>query len=136
MVKEMSSKGASKRKEELKKEEVISLVEMFAELLSAYGYFSGSLGKIQKAHEEAYEHIFSLEAIEKLPEILSRVMEEKPPELSKLIIRIFSKMTVFLPKIAKIMELSADDKIKLGEDLKSLAKDFRKLKDWVEKEEE
>lgn len=136
MVTEMSDKSASKRKDEFKKEEIISLVTMFAELMRAYGSFSGSLGKIQKAHVEAYERLFSLEAIEKLPEMLSKVMEEKPPELSKLIIRIFSKMTAFLPRINKIMALSAEDKIKLGENLRSLAKDFGKLLEWIEKEEE
>lgn len=120
-------------KKELSKEEVVSLVEMFAELMSAYGSFSGNLGKIQKTHEEAYGHFFSLEAAEKFPEIFSKVMEEKP-ELGKLVITIFSKMTVLLPRITRIMELSADDKIKLGESLKSLAKDFRKLLKWAERE--
>ena len=123
-------------KKELSKEEVVSLVEMFAELMNAYGNFSGSLGKIQKTHEEAYEHIFSLEAITKLPEMLDKVMEEQPPELSRLVVRIFSKMTAFLPRVVRMMELSADDKIKLGENLKSLAKDFRKLLEWTEKEKE
>lgn len=131
----MPSKKALKEKDELKKEEVISLVEMFAELMSAYGLFAESLGKIQKTHKEAYEDIFSLEAIEKLPEMLSKVMEEQPPELGRLVVTIFAKMTAFVPKIANIMELSADDKIKLGENLKSLARDFRKLREWAEKEE-
>jgi hypothetical protein len=132
-VKKLSSKKAIKEAT-LEKEEVISLVEMFAELMSAYGSFAGSLGKIQKTHEEAYEDMFSLEAIERLPEMLSNVMKEAP-EVGKLVVTIFAKMTAFLPRIAKIMELPADDKIALGEKLKSLAKDFRKLREWVEKEE-
>lgn len=133
-VKKLSSKKAIKEKAKLEKEEVISLVEMFAELMSAYGSFAGSLGKIQKTHEEAYEDMFSFEAIERLPEMLSNVMKEAP-EVGKLVITIFAKMTAFLPRITKIMELPADDKIALGENLKSLAKDFRKLREWVEKEE-
>ena len=133
-VKKLPSKKAIKRKDKLEKEEVVSLAEMFAELMSAYGSFAGSLGKIQKTHEEAYEDMFSLEAIEKFPDILSNVMKEAP-EVGNLVVTIFAKMTAFLPRVAKIMELPADEKIALGENLKSLAKDFRKLREWVEKEE-
>ena len=61
--------------------------------------------------------------------------EETPPELGRLVVTIFAKMTAFLPRIAHIMELTADDKIKLSENLKSLAKDFKKLREWFEKEE-
>lgn len=133
-VKKSSSKKAGKAKAKLEKEEVVSLVEMFAELMSAYGSFAGSLGKIQKTHEEAYKNMFSLEAIEKLPERLGNVMKEAP-EAGKLIVMIFAKMTAFLPRIAKMMELPADEKIALGENLKSLAKDIRKLRELAEKEE-
>ena len=133
-VKKLSSKKSEKAKAKLEKEEVIGLVEMFAELMGAYGSFAGNLGKIQKTHKEAYADMFSLEAIERLPEMLSNVMIQAP-EVGKLVVTIFAKMTAFLPRITKIMELPADDKIALGENLKSLAKDFRKLREWVEEEE-
>jgi len=132
----MSNQKPLSKKKKLEKEEVISLAEMFAQLMNAYGDFAESLGKIQKAHAEAYEDIFSLETIEKFPEMLTKVIEEEPPEISRLVIGIFSKMTAVLPRIAKIMELPADDKIKLGENLKSLAKDFKKLLEWAEKRKE
>jgi hypothetical protein len=132
----MSNQKPLSKKKKLEKEEVISLAEMFAQLMNAYGDFAESLGKIQKAHAEAYEDIFSLETIEKFPEMLTKVIEEEPPEISRLVIGIFSKMTAALPRIAKIMELPADDKIKLGENLKSLAKDFKKLLEWAEKRKE
>lgn len=61
--------------------------------------------------------------------------KETPPELGRLVVTIFAKMTAFLPRITNIMELTADDKIKLGENLKSLAKDFKKLREWFEKQE-
>lgn len=134
-VRKLPTKEAVKEKNKLEKEELISLVDMFSELMNAYGSFAGSLGKIQKNHKEAYEEIFSLEAIEKLPDILNKLMdEETPPELGRLVVTIFAKMTAFLPRIAHIMELTADDKIKLSENLKSLAKDFKKLREWFEKE--
>ena len=133
-VKKLPSKKVRKEKAKLEKEEVFGLVEMFEELMSAYGSFAGNLGKIQKNHEEAYKEMFSLQAIERLPEMLSNVMTEAP-EVGKLVVTIFAKMTAFLPRITNIMELPADDKIVLGENLKSLAKDFRKLRELVEKEE-
>lgn len=136
LVSRMSNQKPLSKKKKLEKEEVISLAEMFAQLMNAYGDFAESLGKIQKAHAEAYEDIFSLETIEKFPEMLTKVIEEEPPEISRLVIGIFSKMTAALPRIAKIMELPADDKIKLGENLKSLAKDFKKLLEWAEKRKE
>ena len=129
----MIAKTKKKKEAKLERQDVISLVEMFAELMNAYGSFAGSLGKIQKENEEAYEQIFSLEMIEKLPELFSKLAEEGPPELSNLFFKIFAKMAGYLPRISKIMELSADDKLILARNLKSLAKDFRKLLEWAEK---
>jgi len=129
-------KKVNKEKDKMDKEEYIGLVEMFYELMNAYGSFALSLGKVQRDHKEAYREMFSLEAMEKLPEMLNMAMDEKtPPELGRLVITIFAKMTAFLPRISKIMELTADDKIKLGKNLKSLAKDFKKLREWIEKME-
>lgn len=136
IVNAMSSRGTTKREERLNKETAIALVEMFSELMDAYARFSGTLGKIQKTHEEAYKSMFSLETLSKFPEVLTKIMKEEPPELSRLIVSILSKMTAFLPQISRIMELSAEDKIKLSENLKSLAKDFKKLLEWVQKEKE
>lgn len=80
--------------------------------------------------------MFSLELAARLPEIINLVAERGPPELSKLFTKIFVKMSTLLPRVSKLMDLSADDKITLGENLKSLAKDFSKLPVWVEKMEE
>jgi hypothetical protein len=135
-VRKLSSEEAVKEKNKLDKEEYFSLVDMFSELMNAYGSFAESLGKVQKNHKEAYKEMFSLETMEKLPEMLNIAMDEKtPPELGRLVVTIFAKMTAFLPRITNMMELTADGKIKLGENLKSLAKDFKKLREWIEKQE-
>lgn len=130
----MSNEGIEEKKteEEVTREDIKNLVEMFGHLLSAYGSFADSLGKIQKKHEETYETMFSLELAEKIPEVLS-IISEKAPELSKIFTKIVVRMTTVLPRIGKIMDLSADDKIRLGRNLKSLAKDFDKLLDLMEK---
>jgi len=127
----MSSKGT----EEATREDIRKLGEMFSYLMGAYGSFAQSLGEIQKKHEKAYETMFSLELAENLPQILS-IISEKSPELGELFNKIFVRMAAFLPRIGKLMDLSAEEKIKLGKNLKSLAKDFQKLIEQVEKMEE
>ena len=123
------------KKEALSKKEVKNLVEMLRYLMDAYGFFAEKLGEIQKTHKEAYEFMFSLELAQKLPEMIS-FMVEKRPKLGKLYSSIFIRLTTFMPRVNKLMELSADEKIKLGENLKTLAKDFGKLLDWIDKMEE
>lgn len=123
-------------KERITKEEAKDIVEMLRYLTDAYGFFALKLGKIQRDHEEAYEHMFSLEVAEKIPEMLSQISEKGPPELGELLTRVFVRFSTLLPRIGKLMDLSADEKIKLGKNLQSFAKDFDKLLDWIEKMEE
>ncbi|MCK4478369.1 hypothetical protein KAU88_07575 [Candidatus Bathyarchaeota archaeon] len=122
-------------KAKLSKEEVKNLVEMLRYLMDAYGFFAEKLGKIQKSHKEAFDSMFSLESAEKLPEMMS-MMVEKAPEMGKLYTSIFIRMMTVMPRINKLMTLSADEKIKLGESLKTLAKDLDKLLEWIDKMEE
>ena len=70
-----------------------------------------------------------------IPEMLSRIAE-KAPELNKLLLGIFVKVSSYLPQLGNLMNLSADDKMKLGKNLKSLANDFDKMRNWIEKVEE
>lgn len=121
--------------EELPIEDYKNLVKMFKGLLDTYGSFATELGEIHKHQEKAYKAMFSLDLAEKMPEILGIVAEKGPPELSRFLTKMFFKISVFLPRIGKLMDLSANEKIKLGKNLKSLAKDFDKMLDWVEKME-
>jgi len=119
----------------LTKDEAKELAEMYKYMLDAYGQFAETLGKIQQAHKEAYESMFSLEAAARLPEMLSELSEKKP-ELGKLLTGMFVKIATFLPRLGNLMNLSANEKIELGRNLKSLSKDFDELLDWIEKVEE
>lgn len=129
------TKNKKEKKKAFSKKEVKNLVEMLRYLMDAYGFFAEKLGDIQKTHKEAYETMFSLEVAEKLPEMVS-FMTEKIPELGELYTSIFIRLTTFMPKINRLMELSADEKIKVGKNLKTLAKDLDKLLDWLDKMEE
>ena len=116
----------------LTKDEAKALVEMYKYLLDAYGQFAETLGKIQQMHKEAFESMFSLESTIKLPEMLSE-MSEKKPELGKLLTELLVKMTTSLPRLSNLMNLSSKEKIQLGQHLKSLARDFGKLLEWIDK---
>lgn len=131
----MSTTEENNEQSKLTKNEAKELVEMYKYLLDAYGQFAETLGKIQQTHKEAYASMFSLEAAAKLPEMLSELSDKKP-ELSKLLTRIFVKMATLFPRLGNLMNLSANDKIQLGQNLKSLTKDFNELLDWVEKLED
>ena len=119
----------------LTKEEAIELVEMFRYLMDAYSVFAEGLGNVQRDHKDAYESMLSPASLMEIPEMLSG-MAEKAPELNNLLTRIFVKISSYLPQLRNLMNLSADDKIKLGKNLKSLANDFDKVRNWIEKVEE
>lgn len=116
----------------LTQDEAKGLMEMYKSLLNAYGQFAETLGKIQQSHTEAYLSMFSLEAMAKLPELLSD-MSEKKPELGKLLTRIFIKIATSLPRLGNMMNLSAKEKIQLGHSLKAIGKDFDELLNWVDR---
>ena len=122
------------KKDKLSEDEVITVIDMFKDLMNAYGSFAESLGRIQKEHEEAYQEMFSLETAERLPKLLSRIMVEDP-DLAQLVVTILAKMSSFLPMISNIMDLSADEKIRLGKNLKSLAEDFESLRKRIKEAE-
>jgi hypothetical protein len=128
----MSEIDKNSNKGKLTKDEAKGLVEMFKYLLNAYGQFAGTLGNIQQTHKEAFASMFSLESAIRLPEILSE-LSEKQPELGKLLTEILIKLSAFLPRLSNLMNLSAKEKVELGEHLKLLAKDFDKIREWIDK---
>jgi len=130
----MSEPETNSNEGKLTKDEAKGLVEMFKYLLNAYGQFAETLGAIQQTHKEAFASMFSLESAIKLPEMLSE-LSEKQPELGKLLTEMLIKLSTFLPRLSNLMSLSAKEKVELGEHLKSLAKDFDKIREWIDKTE-
>jgi hypothetical protein len=131
-VKIMSEPEESTDRARITREEAKGIAEMYKSLLDAYGQFAETLGRIQMTHEEAYTSMFSIEAAAKLPEMLSE-MSNTIPELGKLLTSIFVKLASYLPGLSNLMNLSGKDKIELGRNLKSLARDFGELLKWIEK---
>lgn len=128
----MSETERNSKEGKLTKDEAKGLVEMFKYLLNAYGQFAETLGRIQQTHKEAFTSMFSLESAIRLPEILNE-LSEKRPELGKLLTEILIKLSTFLPRLGNLMNLSAKEKVELGEQLKYLAKDFDEIREWIDK---
>lgn len=128
----MSEPEENRDRTRITKEEAKGMAEMYKSLLDAYGQFAETLGNIQMTHVEAYTSMFSIEAATQLPEMLSE-MSNRIPELGKLLTGIFVKLASYTPSLANLMNLSGKDKIELGRNLKSLARDFGELLKWIEK---
>jgi len=113
---------------QVSKEELDGMMEMIRYLLDAYGTFAEKIGTIQRDHKNAYEAMMSPTSMMQVPEMLNK-LSEKNQELSNLLTKIFLKMSTCLPQVANLMNLNAEDKIKLGKNLKSLARDIDTLLD-------
>jgi hypothetical protein len=131
----MSETEGNSERARITKDEARGIAEMYRSLLDAYGQFAETLGRIQQTHQEAYTSMFSIAMATRLPEMLSD-MSNKMPELGKLFTRIFVKLASYLPSLNNLMNLSGKDKIQLGQNLKSLARDFGELLEWIEKADE
>jgi hypothetical protein len=131
---------AESEKEELEKLllqiDFRSLFQVITNLLEAYGDFARKIGEVQRDQRAAYEFLTSAKAMKYSMELLGKISQETPPEILGLFIQILMKLNTYLPKINKIMDISAEEKIELGENLKSLAEDLKKMQKMTEQKGE
>jgi len=109
-------------------DELSEMLEMVRYLVDAYGSFAQVLGNIQRDHKESYENMMSPSSLMQIPDMLNKLAEKKP-ELNNILTKLFIKMSTFLPQLSNLMSLTAEEKIKLGINLKSTAKDIDELLD-------
>ena len=114
------------------KVDITSLVKVFVSLLRAYGNMAKAIGTIQLEYKESFEALTYLGIV--APRLMERVVEKAPPDVVGLFMKILMKMTVLGPKMGKIMELPAEEKVKIGEELNAYAEDFEKLLKFMETE--
>ena len=107
---------------------VDGMLEMIRYLMDAYGNFAEKLGTIQRDHKGAFDVMMSPTSMMQLPARLNK-LSEKNPELSNLLAKLVLQMSIFLPQIANLINLTAEEKIKLGVSLKSISKDIDTLLD-------
>jgi len=104
------------------------LLDMLVKTLCLYGNYVESFGKIHKQHEKIFELAEELAKNPILPELVVSIVDKNMPEIAGILLKIMSEVTNIAPQMNRFMELSADEKIRLGKDIKAVAKDFDELK--------
>jgi len=129
---------ASKKERVKKMEEVASrvkdvdfseLIRILAQILESYGDFATSMGTIQKESEDKFKALTDMADI--APTIMEQFSEKVTPEQAKLVLQIFVSLPIVLAKVNKLMDLKAEEKLELGEELKRLAEKMRELTQLV-----
>jgi len=119
---EAKTKRALKLVDEI---DMARLMEVFSTIVDSYGDFAISVGNIEKKDPKVFE---ALEYLGQMtPELMSRIVETQPPEIVGLFMRILVRMSTLGPQMSKLMDQPAEEKIRLGEEMKEFAKDFRDL---------
>ncbi len=111
--------------EQIKKED---LLDMLVETLQLYGEYVEGFGKIHRKYEKVYDITNDLTKSPISPELVGYLADKASPEVAGIFLKIMLKLTSIAPQMNRLMELSAAEKIQLGKDIKSVAKDFQKLK--------
>jgi len=115
-------------KERFKKIDPDNLLDMVVEILNIYGSFVEKFGSVQKKYASEFE-LFDVFAKRPLsPEIINMIVDKASPETAGIMLKIMLKLNTITPQMNRLMELSAREKIELGKTIKSIAKDFSKLK--------
>lgn len=111
-----------------------SLMDVVVSLLRAYGNFAKAIGDIQSKSPEAYELI--IEFGKSAPEILKRIAERSPPAVIGTYVQVSVRLLELQDKMNNIMQLSPEEKMKLGEELVDIANSYEqvlvKIKEEIE----
>jgi len=113
-----------KVKEILERTDIKTISMLVVDMMSAIGKFAETLGKVEKNYEEAF---LAFKTIGQSPRLLETLIGKAPPETIGVFMKLIIRMTVVQSQLSKLMELSADEKIKLGKDLIDIAEEFKKL---------
>ncbi|RLI21526.1 hypothetical protein DRO54_03510 [Candidatus Bathyarchaeota archaeon] len=111
-----------KLKEALKaieKIDIKSLMNAFIGILRAYADLAKRIGKIQKDNQEAFEAMQYLGLV--APKLLQELAKKSPPAEFGVFVKTLIDLVELAPKLNNIMELSAEEKINVGERLMSIA---------------
>ena len=117
--------------------DIFSLMKVVVDLLRAYGNFAKSVGEIQQRNADAYELI--LEFGKAAPQILKSLAEKSPPAVLGTYVQISLRLLELQEKMNKIMQLSPEEKMELGEELVQIANSYEqvlaKIKEEMERTE-
>lgn len=118
-------KDLSKLFEQIQKDD---LVNMLVETMCIYGDFVEGFGKVHKKYGKIFELAKDFTNTPISPELIGYLADKATPEMAGIFLKIMLKVTTIAPQMNRFMELSAEEKVKLGKAIKSIARDFEKLK--------
>lgn len=122
-----------KRAIELAKEiDIFSLMKVVTNLLKAYGEFAKAVGRVQATDPDAYELI--LEFGKAAPQILRSIAERSPPAVVGSFIQVALRLMELQEKMNNLMQLSPEEKIKLGEEIIEVANSYEQVLTKIKEE--
>jgi len=119
------SKTSTKKIESAKemKKEIATFAEAFILYLKNMGKFAKKIGEIEKEYPEAFKIMEELSS----PQTLAEFVKKAPPEIVVKIFGFFLRASALSAKMKKgMLELTADEKIELGNEMIKLANDLSK----------
>jgi len=118
--------------ETAKKLDIVSLMRAVVEMLKAYSDMAKRIGIIQRDNKEAFEALTYLGSM--APQIVKALAKKAPPEEFGAFIQAFMDLLELSPKLDKIMELPAEEKIEIGERLEKIANTLEEIISKVSEE--
>ena len=113
-----------KAREILERTDIKTMSMLIVDLMSTIGKFAETIGRLEKDYSEAF---VAFKTIGQSPQLLDILVSKAPPDTIGIFIKLIIRLTVIQSKLSKLMELPADEKIKLGKDLIQISEDFREL---------
>jgi hypothetical protein len=104
------------------------LLNMFVETMCLYGNYVEGFGRIHKKYGKVFELAKDFTKTPISPELMGYVADKATPEMAGIFLKIMLKLASIAPQMSRFMDLTSEEKIKLGKGIKSLAKDFENLK--------
>jgi hypothetical protein len=111
--------------EKISKIDILTFFEATNRMMKAYADLAKRIGHIQKENQEAFETMSYLGSI--APQMVRMLAERAPPEEFGAFIKAFMELLEIAPKLDSLMSLSAEEKIKVGEKLESIANTFEEM---------
>ena len=111
-----------------------TLFYVVTSFMRVLGEFAERVGTIEKEHPESYEAIMFFGRM--APQIMNVLAEKSPPEEIGAFIKLTSKLIALGPKLDKIGELPAEEKISVGKELKQIADEYDRLWEKLQKKTE
>jgi hypothetical protein len=111
--------------EKIKGIDISILMKAFVDLMKAYAEMAKRVGVIQRDNPDAFESLTYLGSI--APQIVQMLAKKAPAAEFGAFIKAFMELLELTPKLDHLMQLSAEEKIEVGEKLERIAKTLEEM---------